>query len=167
MEYLHRNNIFHSDIRPENVFYDDLMNIAKLSEFGIRKISESSVPNMPLLNGSNRYISPEMIDNKGIENGSGDVWALGITVLELCLGRNRLPTSKLIGLKQEKIQKLFRGKEYSQQLIEFICKSIKKNESKRASVQELMEMLPSWCISNKPTVINSDAISIFMIMNRF
>ena len=89
--YLHDNDIIHGDIKPGNIMIDD-NDVAVLIDFG-----KSVYNNLPPV-GTRNYLSPENVD-KITTGKEGDMWALGVTFLQL-------KYSKSIGqLKREGISK--------------------------------------------------------------
>ncbi|KAL9293951.1 putative mitogen-activated protein kinase kinase kinase STE-STE11 family [Arabidopsis thaliana] len=80
LDYIHRANIIHCDIKPENIFLTPVENrirpngyAAKIGDFGHKR-------------GTTRYMSPELIRH-GIVDYAVDTWAFGCTVLEMLTGQ--------------------------------------------------------------------------------
>ncbi|MFC1566997.1 protein kinase [bacterium] len=105
---LHKNNIFHRDIKPDNIMFKEVTNpdetitlIPLLSDFGISK-TISPIP-IPSFGGSTLYMAPELMNPpKKLESktskpatndensqelilGKADIWSLGITISTLLL----------------------------------------------------------------------------------
>lgn len=95
LEFIHKMNIVHSDIKPENILIRD--GILKYADFGASfKISE----NPKIREGTAMYFSPEICDellNKKVvitevkEFQKSDVWALIFLIYELAHGIDNLP----------------------------------------------------------------------------
>jgi serine/threonine protein kinase len=84
VDYLHSKNIFHRDIKLENVIIDDKMNI-KIIDFGFSCISAKS----KLLNffcGTPSYMPPEIIQKKEYIGPYVDIWSSGILLYTLLFG---------------------------------------------------------------------------------
>ena len=85
LNYIHKKNILHRNIKPSNIFLMKLNedNFAKLGDFGIAKILNSSLRyTKTLINTSPRYLSPEILQKKEYSFKT-DIWSLGVTFYEL------------------------------------------------------------------------------------
>lgn len=84
LEYCHKNNIVHRDVKLENflVDSDESGNInVKLSDFGLA--CKLEVDNPPTTKcGSILSVAPEMLTNETYSN-EVDIWGLGIILYEL------------------------------------------------------------------------------------
>ena len=78
--YLHDNRISHSDIKLDNILYDESQNIVKLVDFG--SSSQDPASNPPsLLCGTFAYMSPELVSQSPeVDYYKADVWALGVAL---------------------------------------------------------------------------------------
>ncbi|KIM60729.1 hypothetical protein SCLCIDRAFT_1216613 [Scleroderma citrinum Foug A] len=84
--YLHGHDpqIFHGDLKGLNVLIS-ADGHALLADFGLSSLVDSSFSlsiNAPSA-GTMRWMSPEVIENYGTATAEGDVWAFGMTALEL------------------------------------------------------------------------------------
>lgn len=88
LEFIHKNGMVHLDIKPENIFIKN--NQFKLGDFGlVSKVSEHDVEE-----GDSRYMSMELLSGDHTDLTKSDLFSLGITLYELCLGGLRpLPTN--------------------------------------------------------------------------
>ena len=85
IEYSHKLNIVHQDLKPENVLLDNNLNI-KIVNFGL--FSEINDGDFLKTNcGSPNYAAPEVIRD-GLYTGPGiDVWSCGVTLYVMLCGR--------------------------------------------------------------------------------
>lgn len=91
LDYAHRSEIIHRDIKPGNVMVDRSGQM-KLMDFGLAKPTGTSSDTDRLLVGTPGYIAPELFEGNppGPEN---DLFAMGCLAVELLIGR------KLFGQK--------------------------------------------------------------------
>jgi serine/threonine protein kinase len=81
ISYLHRNRIWHGDIKPENVRVTSLSienGPLVLADFGLAVKSQESQQNDEFI-GSLAYMSPKLIIGD-LYNEKVDIWALGIVM---------------------------------------------------------------------------------------
>nr|XP_043607014.1 probable receptor-like protein kinase At1g80640 isoform X2 [Erigeron canadensis] len=94
LEYLHENckpSVIHRDLKSSNILLDSSFN-AKLSDFGLAVMDGAQNKNNIQLSGTLGYVAPEyLLDGKLTDKS--DVYAFGIVLLELLLGRR--PVEKL------------------------------------------------------------------------
>jgi serine/threonine kinase 4 len=83
--YLHSKNIVHRDIKASNLLYQN--GVVKIADFGVsifnkeKNKTEGSYSRI----GSPYWMSPEVLSDS-IYNEKTDIWALGITAIELAEG---------------------------------------------------------------------------------
>ncbi|XP_047017641.2 protein kinase C epsilon type [Ictalurus punctatus] len=80
--FLHRNEIVHRDVKPENILLD-ADGHCKLADFGICKEVLQDVK--MTFCGSENYVAPEMIQGQKCST-SVDWWALGVLMYEMLTG---------------------------------------------------------------------------------
>lgn len=94
LEYLHENckpSVIHRDLKSSNILLDSSYN-AKLSDFGLAVMDGAQNKNNIKLSGTLGYVAPEyLLDGKLTDKS--DVYAFGVVLLELLLGRR--PVEKL------------------------------------------------------------------------
>jgi len=86
MSELHRNNIYHRDIKLKNILYDTKSGDAKLSDFGIAKLPESlSTTQEGFVVGTPLYLAPEIFvgDPASIQT---DIYSYGASLYHLLTG---------------------------------------------------------------------------------
>lgn len=84
VEYLHKNQIIHRDIKLDNILLDRRMN-PKLCDFGISSVQE---PNKKIYDtgGTPAYLAPEVVKAEGEVGLKSDVWSLGVLLYLLTFG---------------------------------------------------------------------------------
>ncbi|KAK1414946.1 hypothetical protein QVD17_30712 [Tagetes erecta] len=89
LNYLHTHKIIHRDIKPANLLVNKNMDV-KIADFGVSKIMYRTLEACNSYVGTCAYMSPERFDPDSYGanyNGySGDIWSLGLTMLELYMG---------------------------------------------------------------------------------
>ncbi|QUW03512.1 SUMF1/EgtB/PvdO family nonheme iron enzyme [Chloracidobacterium validum] len=93
LEFMHRQNITHRDLKPDNIFLTSPEaggeEVVKVLDFGIAKIQTSTVVNMTTegtMMGTPRYMSPEQCRGGAID-GRADLYSLGVVLYEMCAGQ--------------------------------------------------------------------------------
>lgn len=79
LETVHKAGVIHHDIKPDNILFTDNGAI-KISDFGIANTG----------GGTLAYMSPEALawDRRSVRDARVDVYALGVTLMEMLAGRN-------------------------------------------------------------------------------
>ncbi|KAL1196132.1 Mitogen-activated protein kinase kinase kinase 17 [Cardamine amara subsp. amara] len=96
LQYIHRENIIHCDVKPDNIFLIPVDNqtkpngfVTKIGDFGValeKGSLEYGDGSGHDERGTTRYMAPELISH-GIVDYSVDTWAFGCTVLEMFTGQ--------------------------------------------------------------------------------
>lgn len=86
LEFIHRNGMVHLDIKPENIFIKN--DQFKLGDFGL----VSKISNHDVEEGDSRYMSKELLSGDHDDLTKSDIFSLGATMYETCLGGRPLPT---------------------------------------------------------------------------
>ena len=83
VDYCHRFNIAHRDLKLENILIDDKSNI-KIADFGMAAWQDSSRGNLLRTScGSPHYAAPEVISGKPYDGRAADIWSCGIILYAL------------------------------------------------------------------------------------
>ncbi|XP_073922386.1 dual specificity mitogen-activated protein kinase kinase 5 isoform X1 [Castor canadensis] len=159
LTYLWSLKILHRDVKPSNMLVNTRGQV-KLCDFGVSTQLVNSIAKTYV--GTNAYMAPERISGEqyGIHS---DVWSLGISFMELALGRFPYPQRALLLWKQaegtlEKIQKnqgslmplqllqcivdedspILPVGEFSEPFVHFITQCMRKQPKERPAPEELM-----------------------------
>ena len=85
LAYAHERRIVHRDIKPANLFYTN-ERVVKIMDFGLAKMIEEVRRGATVLGGTTYYMAPEQAGEEPVDE-KVDVYALGVTLFELCVGR--------------------------------------------------------------------------------
>ncbi|KAM0850857.1 hypothetical protein ACQ4PT_052814 [Festuca glaucescens] len=90
LAYLHARRIVHLDIKPANLLASTAGEI-KVADLGIAKVLSRAGDQCTSYVGTTAYMSPERFDPEAHDGHydpyAADVWSLGVTILELLMGR--------------------------------------------------------------------------------
>jgi formylglycine-generating enzyme required for sulfatase activity/predicted Ser/Thr protein kinase len=81
LDYAHQKGIVHRDIKPANILVDENHKVT-LVDFGIARTASSTMTQTGMFMGTPRYMSPEQISGKKVDNRS-DIFSLGAILYEL------------------------------------------------------------------------------------
>jgi serine/threonine protein kinase len=97
VDFMHMRNVIHRDIKLENILIGENGKL-RLADFGWAVHALPPNDTRFTMCGTPEYLAPEMIAGNGHNHGV-DLWALGILLHELLLGRlARESTSTIVGL---------------------------------------------------------------------
>ncbi|XP_048649759.1 dual specificity mitogen-activated protein kinase kinase 5 isoform X13 [Marmota marmota marmota] len=124
LTYLWSLKILHRDVKPSNMLVNTRGQV-KLCDFGVSTQLVNSIAKTYV--GTNAYMAPERISGEqyGIHS---DVWSLGISFMELALGRFPYPQDSPV---------LPVG-EFSEPFVHFITQCMRKQPKERPAPEELM-----------------------------
>jgi len=86
LDYAHKQNVVHRDIKPANIMYDFETDTAKVTDFGIARITDSSKTKTGMVLGTPSFMSPEQLAGKKIE-GASDLFSLGVSLYQMACGK--------------------------------------------------------------------------------
>ena len=145
LSYVHKNNVIHRDVKPENLILDD-KGYVHLTDFGIAK--ENKGDNSSETSGTPGYMSPEVILGIG-HNFSVDYYAIGVIGYEFMtgkrpyLGKTRREIKEQMFKKQARITKNKLEKKWSLDSMDFINRLIERKPELRLGhkngIQELKD----------------------------
>ena len=84
LDYIHKNNIIHRDIKPQNIFIKN-RHIICIGDFGIAKIiNQIQTQTMTSIIGTPLYMSPESFNEPNSKYFESDIWSTGCCLYEIC-----------------------------------------------------------------------------------
>jgi len=93
LEVAHKKGVVHRDIKPANILIDS-ENRPRIVDFGIARISTSTMTQTNMIMGTPYYMSPEQISGRKVDNRA-DIFALGGILYELLTGQKAFPGDNL------------------------------------------------------------------------
>ncbi|KAL5266117.1 hypothetical protein ACHWQZ_G006686 [Mnemiopsis leidyi] len=141
--YLHKQNIVHRDIKPDNILIDMYRGTLKISDFGTSKRIQGLCQKMVNLKGTPQFMAPEVI--RAGSRGYGppaDIWSLGCSVLEMATGKtphHELRSEYQVYYKIGKCISPALPDDVSQELVDFLKSCFIPDEEKRPTAQQLLE----------------------------
>jgi len=87
LAYAHRAGVVHRDVKPENIFLDDVSGRAMLSDFGVARVMDAptELTATGTTIGTPTYMAPEQIDGVQLD-GRSDLYSLGMVGWEMVTG---------------------------------------------------------------------------------
>lgn len=84
IEYCHKNNVIHRDIKMENLLLDEHHNI-KIIDFGF-SICALASQKLKIFCGTPSYMAPEIVMKKEYSGPPADMWSLGVLLYAMLCG---------------------------------------------------------------------------------
>jgi mitogen-activated protein kinase kinase 1 len=159
LHYMHKTlHCVHRDIKPSNLLLNARGEI-KISDFGVSAQVEHTAAECATFVGTVTYMSPERISG-GTYSNAADVWALGLSVIELALGE--FPYKKVQGremvfwdllnvVKSQPPPTLPQG-DFSPEMRSFVEMCLRKDPAERPTCSELLNH--PWIISHALSGVN-------------
>lgn len=86
LNYAHKQDVVHRDVKPGNIMYDPVSGTIKVMDFGISRITTESKTKLGVVLGTPYYMSPEQL--RGLKIGpSSDIFSLGISLYQMLAGQ--------------------------------------------------------------------------------
>ena len=104
LSYAHEQGVVHRDVKPDNVFLLEDGSV-KLLDFGIAKLTSSTLTRQGDVLGSASYMSPEQVSGGESVDGRADIFSTGVVLYELLAGRKPFvadsPTAVILKILKE------------------------------------------------------------------
>ncbi|XP_035469023.1 myosin light chain kinase, smooth muscle isoform X2 [Scophthalmus maximus] len=152
MQYVHKQNIVHLDLKPENIVcVDPTGTRVKIIDFGLASKLEDDKP-LLVMHGTPEFVAPEVVNYEpvGLET---DMWSIGVICFILLSGEspfqgnNDVETLALVtAARYEFDQESF--EDISEQALDFIRSLLKKDRRCRLSCTEALAH--PWMVSFTP-----------------
>jgi len=96
LDYAHRQNVVHRDIKPTNIMVTK-DNSIKVMDFGIARMTSTTKTQTSSILGTPSYMSPEQLNGATVD-GRSDIFSLGVVFFELLTGRKPFEAENLSAL---------------------------------------------------------------------
>ncbi len=105
LQYLHRHNLVHYDVKPENIMLraDDTSAIA-LIDFGLAADISDRQKKFSETQGTVQYSAPEII-KKERSDGRSDLYSLGVVLFEMACGTNPFDDADVVNVVVNHLEK--------------------------------------------------------------
>lgn len=140
LSYLHRSDIVHLDIKPENIL------ISKTNKYKLGDMGQSALAKLSsdeIEEGDARYLAPELLNSEEYQDKpeltKADVFSLGITLLEIATGYTiPMNGNDWHDLRNERLDILDNVTHLSDSFKKVIKIMLKRDPNQRPSVKELL-----------------------------
>lgn len=135
LDYAHRHDVVHRDIKPGNIFitFDGRL---KILDFGLARLSSSEMTGSGVILGSPYYMSPEQVKGQRDVDGRSDLFNVGVVLYELIACRRPFegdtPTSvcfQIVNEPHEPISEIFPG--CAPELVRIVDQALSKDREGR------------------------------------
>lgn len=86
LRYCHENNIYHRDVKPENLLLTDRYQL-KIADFGLSAVLEGDDRRRLVTEcGTRSYMAPEIVQQRPYDGAAVDTWAAGVVLFIMLCG---------------------------------------------------------------------------------
>ena len=140
IEYLHRNNIIHRDIKTANIMINKDYSIS-VGDFGVSKILKPDINLATTQIGTPYYLCPEIIKGKNYDK-KADIWAIGCILCEMMTLDYAFLSNNIHALNYKIIEGKYNldNLSYSESLIDLVKKMLTTCVERRPDIYTLVNM---------------------------
>ncbi|CAI5709651.1 unnamed protein product [Peronospora destructor] len=146
LEYCHTRNIFHRDLKLENVMITKDLEV-KLIDFGMSEVVANAEQPLETVCGTPLYCSPEVLflhssaanARKGFYGGPADVWSVGVLIFALFTGCAPFDDSDFHRLRRDVLRNNINYPAYISDQVKELLKNVLVTDAKmRPTVTDLL-----------------------------
>lgn len=93
LDYAHRNEIVHRDMKPANILIEKDSKRPLITDFGIVQVNRVKDKSKPSIHGTPLYMAPEQIIGRDVD-GRADIYSMGTMLFQMLVTRLPLPAFK-------------------------------------------------------------------------
>jgi serine/threonine protein kinase len=156
LEFAHARNIFHRDIKPDNILFR-ADNTPVLTDFGVARVfgltDVGELTKSGQSMGTVYYMSPEQCQAREDVDGRSDIYSLGAVLFEMLSGKRPYEGDNMVSVAlkhvQEKIPKLPKDLRGYQPLInKMMAKDRRKRISNEAQFQQILDKITTGTVKH-------------------
>jgi len=142
LQFIHSKRILHRDIKSQNIFMM-AAGEAKIGDFGISKVIETTTAAQGTVVGTPSYFAPEICEDKPY-GPKIDVWSMGVVLYEMLALVQPFTASNVAAL----IMKIVNAEpaplpdSCREEVRDVVRRALNKNPEERATAEELMQLQP-------------------------
>ncbi|XP_026782289.3 myosin light chain kinase, smooth muscle [Pangasianodon hypophthalmus] len=169
--YLHRKNIVHLDLKPENIVcLNATGTLIKIIDFGLARKLEPGKP-LKVMHGTPEFVAPEVVSYEPVGLAT-DMWSIGVICYILLSGESPfqgstdVETLALVTAATWEFDPEF--DDITNEAKDFICKLLKKEQRERMSCEQALAH--PWMASSTGRVtktLNKDKMRRFLARQRW
>jgi serine/threonine protein kinase/uncharacterized CHY-type Zn-finger protein len=141
LAYMHDLKIVHRDIKPGNLLLTT-RGECKLADFGISTVMSGGQTRMQTMIGTPYFLAPEVISGSQGYTAKVDVWALGITTIQMAEGKPPYfdinPMRALFLISQNEPPRLHKPSRWSKLLVDFLDNALLKDQFARPTSASML-----------------------------
>ena len=180
LDYLHKKNIYHRDVTPDNIMIEKNTNNIKITDFGISAFYEDNLNQFKSIVGRRGFVCPEIYNAHAgqqplaIYNSKCDIFSLGVLMFKLMTFSFPMILNYR-NLKDNDYKISIDSNIYNKQLIDIVMSMLQEKPNNRPTCEELKNALKSIemeigtnnkLINYKP-MFNSKKSAFSCVMNCF